>query len=622
MNVPIIELCPSHDHVESRAGVAMFARWLRKLFGPPRSSSGPGRTSARPCVEALEVRITPSISIQFDYSYDAAGFFSGANAYRRAILQSAADAVMAQVGGHLTAIQPNPAAGDVWLAGAFNPGASGQMLTLSNLTIPADTLLVFAGSEVMNGDIGLGAPGTESAAGPDPSWSRIVQGRGHAGALRNPPTDFGPWGGSVSFDASYQHWFFGLTSSGIRSDQVDFWSVAEHEVAHMLGFGTAPSWKPLLSGSYFVGPHALQEYGGPVPVNLPEAAGGDWAAGTLDHGQFANLDIQAFAGMRVPITPLDLAGLYDVGWQPARPANGLVAVASDGGDVVNVYDAQTLALKTTLMPFGNFAGGVRVAVGDVNGDGTPDIICGAGPGGAPEVRVYDGRTFQMIRDFFPLPAGFTGGVFVAAGDVNGDGFADIVAAADAGGGPQVTITSGRDGNLLASFYATAPTFTGGVRLAVGDINGDGFADVIAAAGPGGGPQVTIFDGASLRLLTAFYALMPSFTGGLYVAAGDLNGDGRAEIIAGAEKGGGPQVTVFDGASLAQIGSFFALPAQFTGGVRVGYSSDATGRASILAAAGAGGGPETAIFDGQSDALRSSFYAFAPTFTGGLFVAGS
>jgi hypothetical protein len=564
----------------------------------------------------------PSISIEFDYSYDSSGFFSGPNAYRQAILQSAADTIASQLNGPLTAILPNPSAGHSWVVSTFNPSDSNQVLTLANLTIPANTVLIFVGAQSMASDIGQGAPGTSAAGGSDSTWAAIVQARGHPGALANPPTDFGPWGGSISFDSTYPHWYFGLSSSGIQSDQVDFWSAAEHEIAHALGFGTAPSWKAQLSGTYFVGAHVEREYGGPAPVNLPQAFGGDWAAGTLDHGQVANMDVQGFAGIRVPLTALDFAGLYDVGWQPAgAAADKIIAVGADSGGIVNVYDAQTMALLTSFMPFGNFTGSVRVAVGDVNGDSIPDIICGAGPGGAPEVRVFDGKTFQKIRDFMALPTNFAGGVFVAAGDVNGDGYADIVTSADQGGGPQVTITSGKDGTQLASFYATAPTFTGGIRVACADINGTGFDDVIAAAGPGGGPQVTIFDGASLRLLTAFYALTPSFTGGLYVAAGDLNGDGRAEIIAGAEKGGGPQVAVFDGSTQAQITSFFALPEQFTGGVRVGFSSSVTGAPAILAVAGPGGGPQTALFDGQSYALRDSFFAFAPTYAGGLFVAG-
>src|SRR5262249_55301304 len=121
-------------------------------------------------------------------------------------------------------------------------------------------------------------------------------------------------------------------------------------------------------------------------------------------------------------------------------------------------------------------------------------------------------------------------------------------------------------------------------------------------------------------LTAFYALVPTFTGGLFVAAGDTNGDGKADIIAGAEKGGGPQVTVFSGPTQQQLASFYALPASFTGGVRVAAAdTTGSGRASILAAAGPGGAPQLSIFDGLSLQQLGSVFAYPQAFTGGLFV---
>src|SRR5262249_53443418 len=146
-----------------------------------------------------------------------------------------------------------------------------------------------------------------------------------------------------------------------------------------------------------------------------------------------------------------------------------------------------------LLPFGaNFRGGVRVAMGDVNGDGVPDVIAGAGPGAAAHVKVLDGRTFQEAASFLAFP-GYAGGVFVASGDVNGDGFADVGVGGDAGApGGHVQVFSGKDDSLLQSFLAF-PGFAGGVRVAAGDVNGDGKADIIVGAGPGAGPHVKVFD---------------------------------------------------------------------------------------------------------------------------------
>ena len=132
----------------------------------------------------------------------------------------------------------------------------------------------------------------------------------------------------------------------------------------------------------------------------------------------------------------------------------------------------------------------------MNGDGTADIITAPLAGGGPDIHVDDGKTGQLIRQFFAFDPNFTGGSYVAAGDVNGDGYADIVVGADAGGGPNVVVFSGRDNSVLANFFAYDPAFTGGVRVAAGDVNADGHADIIAGAGAGGGPNVTVFSGAN------------------------------------------------------------------------------------------------------------------------------
>jgi autotransporter-associated beta strand protein len=326
---------------------------------------------------------------------------------------------------------------------------------------------------------------------------------------------------------------------------------------------------------------------------------------------------------------------------PAPPSIGIFATSLDAGipGVVNVYTAQTQQLNAILEPFGPlFTGGIRVAIGDVNGDGTPDIVVGAGPGGLPQIIVYDGRTLQPIATIFAFGAGsptslsmsngpsniaalgFTGGVFVAVGDVNGDGFGDIIVGADRGGGPQVQVFDGRTFALIANFYAFPAAFRGGVRVAAGDVNGDGRADIICGAGPGGGPQVAVYDGRTFLLLESFYALASTFTGGVYVAAADFNGDGKADILCGAGAGGGPQVTLFDGSNQNLLASFYAYNSRFTGGVRVtARDVNGDGKPDIVTGAGPGGGPQTEGFDGQTLAMIFNFFPFTPVISAGVFV---
>jgi hypothetical protein len=306
------------------------------------------------------------------------------------------------------------------------------------------------------------------------------------------------------------------------------------------------------------------------------------------------------------------------------PPEFVTGVDAGGLPEVHVYDARTGALLRSFMAYDvRFTGGVRVALGDVNGDGTPDVITAPGPGGGPDVRVFDGRTGALIREFLAYSPGFLSGVYVAAGDVNGDGYADIITGADAGGGPHVKAFSGRDGTVLYSFLAYDPAFTGGVRVAAGDVDGDGLADIVTAPGPGGGPDVRVFSGASGQMIRQYLAYDIRFTGGVYVAAGDVNGDGFADVITGAGFGGGPEVKVFSGLGGAVLQDFFAYAAAFRGGVRVAAVSDLDGDAGaeIVTAAGPSGGPQLQVFDGQTAALLDSFFAYDPRFLGGVLVGG-
>jgi hypothetical protein len=73
----------------------------------------------------------------------------------------------------------------------------------------------------------------------------------------------------------------------------------------------------------------------------------------------------------------------------------------------------------------NFRGGVNVAVGDVDGDGQNEIITGAGPGGGPQVRIFNGRG-QVKTSFMAYDSSYHEGIFVAVSDINSDGVAEIL----------------------------------------------------------------------------------------------------------------------------------------------------------------------------------------------------
>jgi hypothetical protein len=304
----------------------------------------PPRRSRRrvPTLQPLEQRCLLSINITIDYSYDTNQFFNTPD--KRDLIQQAADVVTSALNNdHLTAISPTGS--NTWSASFANP-ATGAIQTVANLAVPADTIIIFVGSRSLpgTGEAGLGGAGGFSATGSQ-AWLNTVAARGHTGALAATPTSYGLWGGSIVFDSASTSWYFGTSTTGLTATETDFFTVAEHEIGHILGLGTCDSWFTHVAGNTFTGPAAMAVFGGPVPL-APDQA--HWADGTTSDGVNAVMDPVLLDGTRLMFSALDYAGLADVGWLVQQPIqNSTVQFSTAEYSVAETAGTATITVNRT-----------------------------------------------------------------------------------------------------------------------------------------------------------------------------------------------------------------------------------------------------------------------------------
>ncbi|MBU1203229.1 S8 family serine peptidase [Patescibacteria group bacterium] len=188
-----------------------------------------------------------------------------------------------------------------------------------------------------------------------------------------------------------------------------------------------------------------------------------------------------------------------------------------------------------------FRGGVNVLVSDVTGDGLENIVTAPMAGGGPHIRVFDIHG-NVQSEFFAYDANFTGGVNIATGDVDGNGTLEIVTAPMAGGGPHIRVFD-YQGNLLYEFFAYDAAFAGGVNVALGDVNNDEKDEIVTAPASNYIPEIKVFNYEN-RQKASFLAYDKDMTAGVNISIGDVNADHWPEIVTAPARLYPPQIKLF------------------------------------------------------------------------------
>lgn len=356
----------------------------------------------------------------------------------------------------------------------------------------------------------------------------------------------------------------------------EIYSTADPLLGPLQDNGGHPSYSPVRTRALLPGSPAIDPVGQHTRGPAPDVRGMFFGGSSMDIGPYeysqndwpvyddGNLFPSKWWEGQPPTTPAALDN------PPGPTPEVAIGAAAGQSPEVRVLNPDGTERKRFLAYAPDFLGGVQVALWDMTGDGVNDVITAAGAGGGPHVKVFDGVTFEEVRSFFAFDPGFHGGLSLAVGFLTGDGKPAIVVGAGPGGGPHVKVFDGLTGAEVKSFFALDPNFAGGVNVAFR------YTDIVVGTGAGGAPHVKVFDSHTLAEKYDFLAYDADFRGGVNVAT--KGGGYQTPIITGTGPGGPPQVKIFDLWNLrwrngydpeyVEVSHFFAGEETDTNGVRV------------------------------------------------------
>ncbi len=318
--------------------------------------------------------------------------------------------------------------------------------------------------------------------------------------------------------------------------------------------------------------------------------GEDWgyvATGVVVEGPYANTGIAMGVDSTNTVPALTDRNTEHYYGMSAAPILVLAPEKNAGTpQYVKVVNSETGETLSQFVPYeSNYVGGARVAVADLNGDGTDEIITAPGRNRVPEVRVFNqlGQMIPEYASFLGYDSAFTGGVHLTAGDVDGDGELDIITVPSYGAA-NVRVFYADHGFVATdydSFQAFPTVSVGGVVVAAADMGHltpdgsfinqlDGRAEIVVATGSGTKATVSVFDlsGATPTRVQTFYPFTQSisdFLGGVSLDVARIDDDAIPDIVVGMGVNGRSRIEIWSwdksNTTLAMLG---AIPGAFTG----------------------------------------------------------
>lgn len=301
------------------------------------------------------------------------------------------------------------------------------------------------------------------------------------------------------------------------------------------------------------------------------------------------------------------------------PDSDLITYSVKSAPVGSMLTGQTFSWAPTSEQAGTYSVVFSVTDGSLTASETITITVQRAVQVKPPTPVAGGDFSSQPFTAFTKAA--RSGYSIASGKVwknADDPRAAVIVGAAQGMQPQVKIYTS-DGRLKKSFYAYEKTFLGGVRVAACDLNGDGVDEILTAPGPGYRPYIREFDATGRQVLwKQIWALDGKTKNGLNIACGDLNGDGKAEIIAASDIGSG-HMTIHKGKG-SRIGNTWPFGHAWRGGI-VLSAIDTRGTDRVdIAAATQTGAAQIRLLNDRGKRIGPTILPYAAGTKNGVFLS--